>query len=164
MALSTNPKVWKILLVISLILTFLFAVLFYFSTIFITFAIGIGLILIVEKLMKDYQRRMAKYKFSKWKKKIMGYALIILWLYVIILLLGTSLNELGDAVSKFKEGETVSGQYVMKLNKYIPQISGEKIIKESTIKKAETYIFSFFSDVFSSFTRILASAVLIIPL
>ena len=97
MALTTNTKVWKIIIAIFIILTGCFALFFYFKSISLTILIGLALIIISEKLIHDYRHRMQKYDISKTSKRILGYTLLFFWLFVIIYLVGSSVNELSIA-------------------------------------------------------------------
>jgi len=164
MALSSNPRVWQILAVIFLLLTGVFFLGFYFSPIFITLVVGIAFLLITEKISGKYDMFMKKHKVPKWRRRLYGYVLFLICLFIILYFLGNSVTELKTAFADFSEGETISSTYVMKFDKYIPTITGQKLIDEASIQKAEAYIFSLFKDFFSKATKLLLNAIILIPL
>lgn len=164
MALSSNPRVWQILAVIFLLLTGVFILCFYFSPIFITLVVGVALLLITERISGNYDLFMKKHKVPKWGRRLYGYALFLICLFISLHFLGNSVTELKISFADFSEGETVSSVYVMKLDKYIPTITGQKLIDEASIQKAEAYIFSLFKDFFSRATKLLLNAIVLIPL
>ena len=64
MALSSSSNVWKVILVIFLIITAFFVLCFYFRTIFITILVGIVMIIMSEKLMKHYRKKIDIFGFK----------------------------------------------------------------------------------------------------
>ena len=84
MALTTNRELWKIMIGIFIALTLMFTAFFYFSTIFITFIVGLSLIIITNRLRQDYVIKMKAYGYSDLKMKVYGVALFIFWVINIL--------------------------------------------------------------------------------
>ena len=147
MALTTDKRVWKSLILIFIALTIIFSILFYFKTIFISFVVGISMIVIYEKLIQDYKKRLDKYKLLGIKRKFVGYMILTFWIFIILFFLSSSLNQLASAVVNVDRGnQTISGIYVDKLQKYIPLDSIQGVFTDDIIQKTETYILSKFTS------------------
>ena len=165
MALSSSSNVWKVILVIFLIITAFFVLCFYFRTIFITIVVGIVMIIMSEKLMKHYRKKINRSDLSKTRRKILGAGLIIFWVFSIIFLVWNSLEDLSGAIGEArKTQQTASGVYLMKIDPYMPPLVAKNVLTEKRIKEAENYVFSVFSEFFSKIANLLLNAVLIIPL
>ena len=165
MALTTDKRVWKSLILIFIALTIIFSILFYFKIIFISFVVGISMIVIYEKLIQDYKKRLDKYKLSGIKRKFVGYIILTFWILIILFFLSSSLNQLASAVSNLDRGnQTISGIYIDKLQKYIQLDSIQGVFTDNIIQKMETYILSKFTSFFSQLSSFLGTALLIIPL
>ena len=160
--LSTNPKIWIIISAIIILLTLIFIILFYFKSIFVVFIIGLTLIIFVDNIMSNFYRRIKKYKYPRWKVKIVGYFIVFFWLFTIYFLISGSINQLGEVVNTDVKQTTLG--YYNNIEPYIPTILGEKIFDMNTIRQIENYVFSAFSAFLSLFTNVLINSILIIPL
>jgi predicted PurR-regulated permease PerM len=163
MAATTNTIVWKIIIAIFVALSVLFGLFFYFSGIFVTIIVGFALIFIAEKLMKEYQKSIAKYQFKLWLRKLVGFGLVLFWLIVALLLVGQSVGQLASAVEQFAEGESVTGLLFSKVKDKIPGYIQQHVSHEE-FRKFEQGVIGFFSGVISQLSFFVANGVLIIPL
>jgi len=162
MALTTDPKVWKILGAITIILTAILSVLFYFQEIFVTFLIGIVLIFVTSKSMKLYDLVCDFIHMNKYIKKVLGYVLFIGLLYGIYQLFYFTILGLNDA---FMSSQTMSlNSYYLEINKYLPDFLGEKLVTLEMIGKIQQYIFGRLSQFASNVPSYIMNGALIIPL
>jgi len=165
MALTTNPNVWKVMGVLVVVLTLGFSILFYFNTIFLTFVIGLCMIILTNKLVLYYTKRMSKYSLSRWKRKLYGYVLVFFWIFIILFILGNSVDELNSAIADVNlQNQTLTAAYLSKIGPVIPDEIEKDILSEESIREAEEYVFSFFGVLFSRLTFFIFNGILIIPL
>jgi len=167
MPLSTNPKIWRILIVIFLFLTALFALAFYFKTIFITIIIGLSLIVITEKIRGNFSKNTKK--LPNKIRKFYAWFLIIFWLVSLSYLMANSLGDVNNAIRENKEEyETITSIYNEKIDLYIkpyvPQIIQERIFTGENFKKLQLFFFSFSTNLFSQLSFFILNGILIIPL
>jgi len=160
--LSTNPKIWIILSSIFVLLSAVFALFFYFKSIFVVFIIGMALIIFVDNLMTHFYERIKKYNLPKWKIKIYGYSMVFFWLFTIYFLVGGSINQLGVVVNT--DVKQISSEYFDMIDPYIPTVLGEKLFNAENIDQIENYIFRTFGNFLSLLTSVLINGILIIPL
>jgi predicted PurR-regulated permease PerM len=164
MTFSTNKKIWQWLLSITLALTLLFIVLFYFIDLFIVFVVGIALIILVERLLADYRRNVARYNFRPSRRKIYGSIIVIFWIFAFSFLLFNSIANLTTAFTASAQSSASLNQYIDQLTEYVPNVFQAYITPEDIVQQANTYVFSIFSDMASSLSLFLFNSVLIIPL
>ena len=165
MALTTNTTVWKFMLVIFVILTVSFYVCFYFQDIFIIIVIGLALIVLTGKFRSDFDKHIAKYHLSAWKRKLFGTTLVFFWLAVIYHTLATSFAEMGGAMSMLgNESETVALSYFNMIEPFLPEIVIENVINEQTLEKAQNFIIGFLADILLKIPSFVFRGMLIIPL
>ncbi len=165
MSLTTNKELWKIMTVIFILLTLLFSLFFYFSTIFITFIVGLSLILITNRLKEDYVRKMRSYGYSLAKMKLYGYALFFFWIAITIFVMIKSVNDVSTLLTSFAGSEqTIVAKYLTFAQTFIPEpifnwaMTGENIIT------AQRYVFSFIKALLQALSTFLFNAIMIIPL
>ncbi len=165
MSLTTNHKAWKILFIIFLLLTVMFTLFFYFSSIFITFIIGILFLMITIKMISYYREKMDKYSFSRIKRKVQGYTLLIFWIFIAYFLVGTSIAQFSEVVSSVNEqNQTILGTYIERSEEFFPDKITEIAFNDNAIRKIEEYAFSFFKILFSQVSFLTFNGVLMIPL
>ncbi|MBW2998898.1 AI-2E family transporter, partial [Candidatus Woesearchaeota archaeon] len=162
MALTTNPKVWKILGVIAFLLTGLIITLFYFEEIFVTFLIGVVLIFITNKSMHVYDIFCDMIYFNKYVKKILGYVLFVGLLYAFYLFSYYSILGLNEA---FISSQSITlSNYYTQVSKYLPKFLGEGLINLDTLGSIQSLIFGKLSQFASNIPSYFMNAILIIPL
>lgn len=164
-ALTANVKVWRFIAAIIVLLTVFFTIAFYFKPIFITFIVGMAMILLTESMIRDYGKRMDKYNFRGWKATVLGYSLFFFWIFVIFFTLGTSLSEFKDVTQTLSETDrSVTQVYVDKIDNYIPNLLKERFMNEENIQKAEGTVISTLSTIVSQIGIFVFNGILIIPI
>lgn len=165
MPLTTNVRVWQILLIIFLLMSGLFYILFYFRTIFITFVVGMALIIVTEKMMKDYKKRMRKYNMKGNVAKIIGFAIVFFWVFVVFFTIGSSVSEFTDVLDKVKvTSQSFTRYYITQIEPYVPVVFSEMINDIETLRKIEQFTFSVLRQILSGFSVFVLNSILIIPI
>ncbi|MDP7647492.1 MAG: AI-2E family transporter [Candidatus Woesearchaeota archaeon] len=164
MALSPHPKVWQILSGIFVVLTILFALCYYFSTLFVTFMIGVALIILVQKLKNDYSKRMSKYQLSKARRRLYGGLLAAFWIIVFIVLFSNSVAQMRIAITSLSVDQSVALAYFQQLRAQVPTVFVDWVPWENLVKTAETRFLAMIRTVLSSMSSIVFNGILIIPL
>jgi predicted PurR-regulated permease PerM len=165
MALTAHPKVWKIIAVIFLGMTAVFAMCFYFSTIFISFVVGAALIIISEKFGSDYKKSVSRYKLPRWKRVCYGWLLIAFWVFVVAFLLRDSVNQIVGVVREISVNEqTVSGVYHTKLYPLLPPILRQEAVTVQMIGWVSRYLSALSATILSHMLAFFINGLLIIPL
>jgi predicted PurR-regulated permease PerM len=165
MTLTLHAGDWKVLALISLILTVLLGLCFYFRDIFLILVLGHALSVIADRLMSDYRNRMAKHQRSRWKRRLYVALTLIFWASATLFLLWTSVDDLNQA---FKRIDTENLRLrVVYLKKVAPHLSGlitERIVTPDMVQGMEDYITSLFSSLLRYLVHFLFIGVLIIPI
>ncbi|MBP1908754.1 AI-2E family transporter [Methanolobus bombayensis] len=104
MALTTNSKVWSIMLIVSVFLTIFFAVLFYFEDIFIVLIIGSILVLLTDSILIEFNRYFGHK--SLWARRIYAISLVFAGILLVGLLLVGQLSDMNSLVSSQEEYES----------------------------------------------------------
>lgn len=164
MALSTNAHIWKPLLVIFLVLTGIFALLFYFEPILIVVVLGIVTILMCERIYADYRRNLVRFRIPGFFRRLYAIMLILSWMFALIFLLVTSLQDLSDAFLRIGSSQEEITTSLLSLRTALPHIVAGSLLTEDILLRAQAYIFSLFSGVLSQITFIVVEGFLIIPL
>ncbi len=165
MALITDSRVWKIIIVIFFLLTAGFAAFFYFANIFVTIVVGLSLIILVNRMVEIFHSRIAKYRYPRWKVRLYGYALIVFWIIVALTLMIESFQDLGTVVTSVSaKNQTITGTYASHADEYLPQVVKDYLLTENTLKDMESYVISQLTALLSSLSGFLFNAILIIPL
>tara|TARA_Y100000310_G_C20616886_1_gene781111 strand:- start:283 stop:1332 length:1050 start_codon:yes stop_codon:yes gene_type:complete len=163
MALTTNPTVWKILLVMLTLITIFFGVFFFFIDIFITFVIALCLIIITEKLMNNYKRHMHKYSLSKFMSKLVAFFLILFWVSAIVFLFANSIEELASSIANSNEAN-INSFYQNKIKPLIPNAIHNRFRSDAFIENSSKYLLSLLSTALSKISKLVLNGILIIPL
>ncbi|WMW24594.1 AI-2E family transporter [Methanolobus sediminis] len=104
MALTTNSKVWSIMLIVSLFLTIFFVVLFHFEDIFIVLIIGSILVLLTDSILIEFNRHFGHK--SLWARRIYAVSLIVIGVLLVSLLMIGQLSDMNSLVNSQEEYET----------------------------------------------------------
>jgi Predicted permease len=104
MALTTNSKVWSIMLVVSVFLSIIFAVLFHFEDIFIVLIIGSILVLVTDSILIEFNRYFGHK--SLWARRIYSVSLVVIGLLLVSLLMVGQLSDMNSLVNSQEEYET----------------------------------------------------------
>ena len=168
MALTTNAHVWKIMAVITLLVLGLFAVLFYFKDIFLTFVIGVIMITFTKKIKAEYLLRMKSHEFTHLQRRLYSIWLIVFWLCVVYLLCAATITDLTDIVgvvhARSAGGMSVTDQYITRVHEMLPVKFADQVISPDLVNKAQELIVSLLSSALSEVSFIILNGVLIIPM
>nr|WP_321498868.1 AI-2E family transporter [uncultured Methanolobus sp.] len=104
MALTTNSKVWSIMLVVSVFITIFFAVLFHFEDIFIVLIIGSILVLLTDSILIEFKRYFGHR--SLWVRRVYAVSLVVIGVLLVSLLLIGQLSDMTSLVNSQEEYET----------------------------------------------------------
>ena len=104
MALTTNSKVWSIMLVVSVFITIFFAVLFHFEDIFIVLIIGSILVLLTDSILIEFKRYFGHK--SLWVRRVYAVSLVVIGVLLVSLLLIGQLSDMTSLVNSQEEYET----------------------------------------------------------
>ena len=169
MVLSTNPKIWRGLAIIFIILTVVFALLFFFKLILITFAVGISLIVFTEQLRHYYKKQFDKLKLSKRKRAIYGLLIIIFWIATIIFIFSLSVSQLTLTLQEVNEQglneETpIAALISQQFSQFVPETFSTFIDINSVIKSAIQFTIGFITALVRELTSFLVVSIIMIPL
>jgi len=165
MALSSHPKVWRILGMIAIVLTVACGLSYYFAKIFIAFVVGFVLIIITEKFGTDFQKSVDRYKLSVLKRWCYGSALTLFWLFVIVFLLGNSLEQIIDTVRQISVDETtVTNLYSREIYPHLPVLLRKDAITVGVVQWVSKYISLLAAGILSQAFTFVIYGLLIIPL
>lgn len=164
MALTTNPKVWKIMAVLFFLLTALVLLFFYFENIFIPIAIGGVLIVLTERLIEDYGRNIGRYRVTGWRGRIYGYGLVAFWIFAVTFLLVNSIDDLGGAFSEIRFDAQAIQAYLLRYREFIPEFLGSQVVSDEAIQGALSYAISLFTRFLQQVSVFAGNSVLIVPL
>jgi len=163
--MSGHPKVWRLLVIITVMLTLIFGLLFYFRSIFLSFVMGISLIIITEKLRQDFNFKVKKYRIKGWKIRVYSYLYILFWIFIIGFIAYISIGEMTFSLNTLREGDlTITDQIIVSVEPFIPSMVSERISTESALIEIERYLVGLLSNLLTVISRIFFSAILIIPL
>ncbi|MFP4402780.1 MAG: AI-2E family transporter [Nanoarchaeota archaeon] len=163
MGLTTNIKVWKILIFIFVLLSIFFYIIFYFKTIFLTILLGIVLIILTQELKTDFNKRLKKYNFNNFFKKIVGYFFIGFWIFILIFLFGMSINEFIHVFQNI-ESNVLTNAYNNHFAEFIPDILKENLFEFENIREVEKILFSYTTTIISQLSIFIFNSLLIIPI
>jgi len=163
MTLTTNPTVWKVILVIALLVTILFSILFYFTPIFFGIVLGIAIIVVIEEFRDGFREEALRRKWSENKRILYGVAIVLFWVISISVLVFNSIHELTESMQTIRGQEnSISEAFHEKVAPLLP----DSIVKEPTrlVASAEKLIISTLSTALSGVSSVVVSSVLIVPL
>ncbi|MDO8628711.1 MAG: AI-2E family transporter [Nanoarchaeota archaeon] len=166
MGLTLNTNVWKWLLAVTILLTLLITLLFYFQGIFAVIILGTVLIIFTDKLRKNYQERMVyQYNLQRWQRRLLGYGLLIFWAITIIFLITTSIKDIGNTITTITENhQTLLTAYEETILPYLPTIIQTTTNYHTYITQAQIYILKTFSTAITNLGYIIINGILIIPI
>jgi predicted PurR-regulated permease PerM len=165
MALSSHLAIWKTLPLIAFLLTGLVALCFYFREIFLTLLIGHVIVVVADRLITDYRARIARLRFSGWKRRLYGPLTLAFWLVAVVFLLWTSLSDLSQALTRIDtEQLSLRTVYVAKVQPYLPRLVVERVLTPQMVQAGEDYILSLVNVFIQDLSFFLSVGVLIIPL
>jgi predicted PurR-regulated permease PerM len=104
MALTTNSKVWSIMLVVSVFLSIIFAVLFYFENIFIVLITGSILVLLTDSILIEFNRYFGHK--SLWARRFYAVSLVVIGIILVSLLMVGQLSDMNSLVNSQEEYES----------------------------------------------------------
>jgi predicted PurR-regulated permease PerM len=104
MALTTNSKVWSIMLIVSIFISIFFAVLFYFEDIFIVLIVGTLLVLLTDSVIIEFNRYFGHK--SLWARRFYAVSLVVIGILLVSLLLVGQLSDVTSLVNSQEEYET----------------------------------------------------------
>lgn len=179
MALTTNSKVWSIMLIVFAFLSVFFVFLFHFEDIFIVLIIGSILVLATDRILVDFNKRFGHK--SLWTKRIYALILIFLAILLVSLLMAgqlSDMNSLVDSQEDYDSGittffSTYGGFFTstdpgmnddMSADPGAPNGTAAPIISGEEMRSIGDYIFSFFSSLISKLSFFLFTGLLIIPM
>lgn len=184
MALTTNSRVWSIMLVVFAFLSVFFVVLFHFEDIFIVLIIGSILVLVTDRMLMKFNERFG-YR-SLWIRRIYAMTLVVLGILLVSLLMASQLSDMNSLVNSQEEYEsgittlfsTYGGFFTftgLTANGDVPEdvegvpggapnVTSAPIISGEDMRSIGDYIFSFFSSLISKLSFFLFTGLLIIPM
>jgi predicted PurR-regulated permease PerM len=164
MALTTNTKVWKVVIGIFLVLTAFFWLLFYFRLVFITLIVGISLIVLTEELVRDFRKRADARNLSRDKRIFYGVGIIVFWIFTISILFGLSITSLAGALIEVREANMTFSDIVSdRLEPFLPGLL-YGALSDDSFEKVENYLFSVLANLIAQISSFLLFGVVIIPL
>jgi predicted PurR-regulated permease PerM len=165
MPLSSNPTVWKVLVALFLALTAVVGLCFYFREMFLTLVIGHVLIVITERLIADYRRRVASLKLSTWMLALYGPVTAGFWLGAALFLVQDSITDLGGALQHLAaEKPSIRAAYADKIEPYVPRLVAQTVLPEDLVTRLVESVVALASDFARDLLTVLALGVLLIPL
>lgn len=165
MALTTHPGVWKSLAAIFAGLTALVALALYFRELFITVALGHVLIVLLQRVATEHRRRSIARGLPAWKRRLYVTLTAGFWAAAVVLLLGQSTAELGNALERLAaEQPTISTAYAARIEPYIPRLVIQTVLPEDVVRRLEQYILQLLGQFMQDLATVLGMAVLVVPL
>ena len=165
MMLTLHPTAWKVLALITLLLTVLVGLCFYFQDIFLILIMGHALSVIADRLMSDYRNRMTKHHRSRWKRRLYVALTLAFWVGATLFLLWTSVNDLSQAFTRIDtENLSLRVVYLTKVAPHLPRLIAERIVTGDMVQGVDDYITSLFSGLLRYLVHFLSLGVLIIPI
>jgi predicted PurR-regulated permease PerM len=163
--LTLHPRAWKVLALISLLLTTLVGLCFYFRDIFLILVMGHALSVIADRVVSDYRNRMTKHKSARWKRRLYVALTIVFWAGATLFLLWTSVNDLSQALTRIDtENLRLRVVFLTKVAPHLPSLIVARIVTPDMVQGIEDYITLLFSGLLRNLVHFLSLAVLIIPI
>lgn len=159
MPLTTNTTVWKILSVMFLALTALFGMFYYFRSIFITFVIGMALILMAEAMSKEIEHKVTKRKYPIWKRQLYKYGHIIFWSIILVVIIVAQLAD----VTKLAQESSFRNLSLGAVEQMLPVIPGVEYSIEDIAIFLGRYLMNMLTNAISQITAVAFNSILIIP-
>ena len=166
MSLSTNRNVWQFLALTTILFTLFFAILFYFEDIFIVLIAGAILILIVEKVIKVFNRCMDR--FPNFNRKVVGLILLTGAGLMFLFFVGSQVQGLGALIGDFSniQQDYASGASALftEHESELSRLTDSGVVKPQDLQKIGNTIFSGITDLVSKVSYYFFTGLLIIPL
>ncbi|MFW5704204.1 MAG: AI-2E family transporter [Nanoarchaeota archaeon] len=165
MTLSTDTRVWKILFLITIMLTLVFGVFFYFRNLFIIFVVGFILILITERVINWYELKIKKkFKLRHWQSSGIAYLALFIFFFILFYFLFLSLAEISTVFSQLNPSNPVGQAYIDNFKEILPERVSNILIEDSFLVDLQLFVFNFFANFLLNFSKIFFTALLVIPL
>ena len=163
--LTLQPSAWKVLALISLLLTALVGLCFYFRDIFLILVMGHALSVIADRVVSDYRNRMTKHQSARWKRRLYVALTLVFWAGATLFLLWTSVNDLSQAFTRIDtENLRLRVVFLAKVAPHLPSLIVARIVTPDMVQGIEDYITLLFSGLLRNLVHFLSLAVLIIPI
>ncbi|WP_340818765.1 AI-2E family transporter [Methanolobus sp. WCC4] len=184
MALTTNSRVWSIMLIVFTFLSVFFVVLFHFEDLFIVLIIGSILVLVTDRILMKFNERFGHR--SLWTRRIYAMTFLVLGVFLVYLLMVGQLSDMNSLVNSQEEYEsgittlfdTYGGYFTFTgptgngdmpegmegTPGAAPNGTAAPIISGEDMRSIGDYIFSFFSSLISKLSFFLFTGLLIIPM
>lgn len=164
MPLSTHPKVWGSLLLITFCLTLVMGVCLYFSDIFITMLVGLALIVLADRFYSNSLRRLGAHFSSRTAQHIYLAGLIFFWVVALGMLFGHSLSDLNAALKQTRPAEAnIDGIYLARIAPLLPDWLAEKVLTPERIKQVQDDVVPWLSAALTNMVVCTAYGALLIP-
>jgi predicted PurR-regulated permease PerM len=163
--LTLHPSAWNVLALITLLLTALVGLCFYFRDIFLILVMGHALSVIADRLVSDYRNRMTKHKSANWTRRLHVALTLVFWASATVFLLWTSVNELSQAFTRIDtENLRLRLVFLTKVAPHLPSLIVARIVTPDMVQGIEDYITLLFSGLLRNLVHFLSLGVLIIPI
>lgn len=184
MALTTNSKVWSIMLLVFAFLTVFFIILFHFEDIFIVLIIGCILVLVTDRTLVEFNKRFEHR--SRWARRTYALMFTIIGISFVSLLTAGQLSDMNSLVNSQEEYESgitsifstygglltfagwgESGNMVGGPGtspEGAPNGTAAPILSGEDMRSIGDYIFNFISSLISRLSFFIFTGLLIIPM
>ncbi len=164
LTLSLERRVWLGLGVVFSALTAFFAFGFYFSTVFLSLALGLALITLINKLRRDMANKLDPYQLSQTRRRAHAFVIGLLWSVSAIYLLLSSLGDLNAAVDRLRPG-SLSWQafYDLGVRPYVPREIRTSAYFQEVFQSVGDYLSGLLRAKFAQIPMLLFTCVLLIP-
>jgi len=164
MALTTNPKVWKIMGSICIVITLFFSLFFFFKTISLVMLFAGVLIFMTNKISYFFSNLLGKLGLPLFLKKTFTYIIIIGFIYITISGLYGSMISVNELIADNEGEKDMVTTYYERYQSYIPQFNNKALLSVGQVRFVQEYVISFFRNIFSNFTSYFVNSLLIVPL
>lgn len=163
MALTTNSKVWSIMLLVFVFLTTFFIILFYFENLFIVLIVGGILVLVTDGTLIEFNKYFGHR--SLWVRRVCAFTLAISVFLLFYLLLLGQLYDMGNLISSSqKQYDTGTSDIISNYGYLLSSPDGRPILSADDLTSIGDYIFNFLSSIFSKLSYFIFTGLLVIPL
>ncbi|MDL5055374.1 AI-2E family transporter [Oscillatoria laete-virens NRMC-F 0139] len=165
MKLSLKSEIWTRMAVAVSLLTAVLAACLYFKYLFLTFLVGVCLLVMAEKLAGDYRARMTQRKMSPVLRIINASSLVLLWIVAILFLIGDSLNQVSKALDQMAiRGQNAGVFYERHVQQILPGWFKDEILTQEAFVRLVELFENELNRGFITATYVMTYGALIIPL
>lgn len=167
MDISTNKRVWVIILVLFIIMSLIVSLLFYFSSIFIVIVVGMLIILVTEKSHQRFKYIIKKLHIheNKFFKTIFTIIIILIWLILLYLLVAFTVKDISKTINFMQNNDvTVEQIYIEKAQTILGEEMVSLIETNQIISTVQSFITNLLVKIVSGIAIFIAEAIIIIPL